>query len=46
MSTVSATGIQWNWMSATGLVIMIPIFILSYLIRNYFVQGLTMGAVK
>ncbi len=46
MSTVSATGIQWNWMSATGLVIMVPIFILSYLIRNYFVQGLTMGAVK
>lgn len=46
MSTVSATGIQWNWMSATGLVIMVPIFVLSYLIRNYFVQGLTMGAVK
>jgi multiple sugar transport system permease protein len=46
MSTVSATGIQWNWMSATGLVIMVPIFILSYMIRNYFVQGLTMGAVK
>ena len=46
MSTVSATGIQWNWMAATGLVIMVPVFILSYLIRNYFVQGLTMGAVK
>ena len=46
MSTVSATGIQWNWMSATGLIIMVPVFILSLLIRNYFVQGLTMGAVK
>jgi ABC-type glycerol-3-phosphate transport system permease component len=46
MSTVSATGVQWNWMSATGLVIMVPIFVLSYIIRNYFVQGLTMGAVK
>jgi len=46
MGTVSATGIQWNWMSATGLVIMIPVFILSLLIRNHFVQGLTLGAVK
>ena len=46
MGTVSATGIQWNWMSATGLVIMIPVFVLSLLIRNHFVQGLTMGAVK
>lgn len=46
MGTVSATGIQWNWMSATGLIIMVPVFILSLLIRNYFVQGLTMGAVK
>lgn len=46
MSTVSATGIQWNWMSATGLIIMVPVFLLSLLIRNHFVQGLTMGAVK
>jgi multiple sugar transport system permease protein len=46
MGTVSATGIQWNWMSATGLVIMVPVFVLSLLIRNHFVQGLTMGAVK
>ena len=46
MGTVSATGIQWNWMSATGLIIMVPVFILSLLIRNHFVQGLTMGAVK
>lgn len=46
MGTVSVTGIQWNWMSATGLIIMVPVFILSLLIRNHFVQGLTMGAVK
>ncbi len=46
MGTVSATGVQWNWMSATGLVIMVPVFVLSLLIRNHFVQGLTMGAVK
>jgi multiple sugar transport system permease protein len=46
MSTVSAEGIRWDWMSATGLIVMVPIFILSLLIRNHFVQGLTMGAVK
>jgi len=46
MGTVSATGVQWNWMSATGLIIMVPVFVLSLLIRNHFVQGLTMGAVK
>jgi multiple sugar transport system permease protein len=46
MSTVSAEGIRWEWMSATGLIVMVPIFILSLLIRKHFVQGLTMGAVK
>ncbi len=46
MSTVSAEGIRWEWMSATGLIVMVPIFILSLAIRKHFVQGLTMGAVK
>lgn len=45
-STVSAEGIRWEWMSATGLIVMVPIFILSLAIRKHFVQGLTMGAVK
>lgn len=39
-------GVQWNLMSATGLVVMVPIFLLSFAIRKYFVQGFTMGAVK
>ncbi len=46
MSTVSAEGIRWEWMSATGLIVMVPIFILSLAIRKHFIQGLTMGAVK
>jgi multiple sugar transport system permease protein len=33
-------------MAAAGLLVMIPIFILSMTIRNYFVEGMTMGAVK
>jgi multiple sugar transport system permease protein len=39
-------GIQWELMSATGMLVMVPILILSLLIRKHFVGGLTMGAVK
>ena len=46
MSTVTAEGVRWDWMSATGMIVMVPVFVLSLLIRNHFVQGLTMGAVK
>lgn len=46
LNTAGVRGIQWHLMSATGLVVMVPIFILSFAIRRYFVQGLTMGAVK
>ncbi|MBC8332774.1 MAG: carbohydrate ABC transporter permease [Anaerolineae bacterium] len=46
LSTHTATGIRWDWMSATGLIVMIPVFILSLTIRKHFIQGMTMGAVK
>jgi multiple sugar transport system permease protein len=46
LSTNTAIGIRWDWMSATGLIVMIPVFILSLTIRKHFVQGMTMGAVK
>lgn len=46
LSTNTAEGIRWDWMSATGLIIMIPVFILSMTIRKHFVEGMTMGAVK
>lgn len=39
-------GIIWEQMAAAGLIIMVPIFVLSMTIRKYFVQGITMGAVK
>lgn len=45
-NTNTSEGVRWEWMSATGLLVMVPIFILSLLIRKHFVQGLTMGAVK
>ena len=39
-------GVAWEKMAAASLFVMIPVFILSLSIRRYFVQGLTMGAVK
>ncbi len=39
-------GVQWETMSAVGVIVMIPIFILSLTIRDHFVNGITMGAVK
>lgn len=46
MSLSEAEGIVWEKMAAAALFVMIPVFILSLSIRRYFVQGLTMGAVK
>ncbi len=46
LSTQTHRGVQWEWMSAAGMLVMIPIFVLSLTIRNYFVEGMTMGAVK
>ena len=45
-STNGARGVMWEQMSAVGVLIMIPILVMSLTIRNYFVEGLTMGAVK
>ena len=39
-------GDLWHLLSAAGIIIMIPMFLLSLSIRKYFVQGMTMGAVR
>jgi len=44
--TSGPRGLQWELMSATGMIVMVPILILSLLIRKHFVGGLTLGAVK
>jgi ABC-type glycerol-3-phosphate transport system permease component len=46
MSLNAERGILWEQMAAAGLIVMIPIFFLSFSIRRYFVEGITMGAVK
>lgn len=39
-------GIEWTTMAAVGVIIMIPVFILSLTVREHFVSGIIMGAVK
>lgn len=39
-------GDLWHLLSAAGIIIMLPMFILALTIRKYFVQGITMGAVR
>lgn len=46
MSLSGIRGTPWNLMAAASLILMVPVFILSLSIRRYFIQGLTMGAVK
>ncbi len=45
-STNGYRGVMWEQMAAAGMIILVPVFILSFLIRRYFVEGITMGAVK
>ncbi len=40
------TGVQWHLLSATGLLIMIPMIVLALSVQRHFVQGMTMGAVR
>ena len=44
--TIGIQGISWELIAAIGLLVMIPMFVLSFTIRKYFIEGLTMGAVK
>lgn len=39
-------GELWHYISAAGIVIMVPMWVLALLIQKHFVKGMTMGAVK
>ncbi len=39
-------GVQWNLLSAAGLLIMLPMILLALSVQRHFVQGMTMGAVR
>lgn len=39
-------GVRWELLSAAGIIIMVPMFILALIIQRHFVKGMTMGAVR
>lgn len=39
-------GVQWNLLSAAGLLIMLPMVVLALSVQRHFVQGMTSGAVR
>lgn len=43
---IRETGIMWGHMAAAGVVIMMPMVLVSLAVQRYMVRGLTMGAIK
>jgi multiple sugar transport system permease protein len=39
-------GIQWGYMAATAITMIVPLFVFTLFIQKYLVRGLTMGAIK
>ncbi|WP_350245411.1 carbohydrate ABC transporter permease [Deinococcus sonorensis] len=39
-------GPEWQQLAAAGLLVMVPIMVMSLFIRKYFVEGITVGAIK
>ncbi len=46
VNVVGERDVPWEQMSAAGLIVMVPMLFMAYAIRRYFVEGMTMGAVK
>lgn len=45
-SVVGERSVPWALMSAGGVLVMVPVLLLSWLIRRHFAAGMTVGAVK
>jgi multiple sugar transport system permease protein len=43
---IGQEGIRWELLAAGGSLVMLPMFIIAFSIRKYFVQGITMGSSK
>ncbi len=46
MNITGPRGPMWEQLAAAGLIVLVPIMIMSLFIRKYFVEGITVGAVK
>ena len=46
VNVVGERDVPWEQMSAAGILVMVPMLIMAFAIRKYFVEGMTAGAVK
>ncbi|MEV5826718.1 carbohydrate ABC transporter permease [Spirillospora sp. NPDC052242] len=46
MTLVRPEGVAWGQMAAAGLLVMVPMLVMSLFVRKHFAQGMTMGAIK
>jgi multiple sugar transport system permease protein len=46
VAVVGERDVPWELMSAGGVLVMVPVILLSWAIRRYFAEGLTAGAIK
>lgn len=46
VSVVGERDVPWELMSAGGILVMVPVLLMSWLIRRHFASGMTVGAVK
>ena len=46
VNVVGERDVPWEQMSAAGILVMVPMLLMAFAIRRYFVEGMTMGAVK
>ena len=46
VSVVGERDVPWEQMSAAGILVMVPVLLMAFAIRHYFIGGLTAGAIK
>ena len=46
MNLNGVRGTLWELMAANGMILMVPMFVLAFVVRKYLVEGITVGAVK
>ena len=46
LSISGPRGPMWEQLAAAGIIVLVPILVMSLFIRKYFVEGITVGAVK
>ncbi len=45
-AVMKETGINWGYMTAGGILALVPVIIFTILVQKHLVKGLTLGAIK